>query len=98
MPKKVPLQLRKPPESASVADLDAFVHGSADKKQQVATVTSHNRDKSISQQVANTGKFRRATYYLRPEQIRALKLKAVTDERNLSGVVRDAVDAYLGAV
>ena len=38
---------------------------------------------------------KRATYYLRPEQIKALKLKAVMGERNLSEVVREAVDRYL---
>lgn len=42
------------------------------------------------------GEFKRATYYLRPEQIRALKLRAVNDDRNLSVVVREAIDAYLG--
>ena len=38
---------------------------------------------------------KRATYYLRPEQIKALKLRAVMGERNLSEVVREAVDRYL---
>ncbi len=38
---------------------------------------------------------RRATYYLRPDQIRALKLRAATQERQLSDVVREAVDLYL---
>lgn len=38
---------------------------------------------------------KRATYYLRPEQIKALKLRAVLGERNLSEVVREAVDRYL---
>ena len=41
---------------------------------------------------------KRATYYLRPEQIKALKLKAVMGERNLSEVVREAVDRYLKEV
>ena len=39
---------------------------------------------------------KRATYYLRPDQIRALKLRAVHEDRNLSDVVREAVDSYLG--
>ena len=39
--------------------------------------------------------YRRATYYLRPDQIRALKLRAVMEERNLSDVIREAVDRYL---
>ena len=47
--------------------------------------------KSTSQPV-----HKRATYYLRPEQIKALKLRAVTEERDLSEVVREAVDRYLG--
>jgi hypothetical protein len=38
---------------------------------------------------------RRATYYLRPDQIRALKLKAAAEERQLSDVMREAVDLYL---
>ena len=40
---------------------------------------------------------KRATYYLRPDQIKSLKLKAVHQERNLSELVRDAIDRYLGA-
>ncbi len=40
--------------------------------------------------------YRRATYYLRPDQIKALKLRAVTEERNLSAVLREAIDRYLG--
>jgi hypothetical protein len=35
---------------------------------------------------------------LRPEQIKALKLRAVTEERNLSAVMREAVDRYLRRV
>ncbi len=38
---------------------------------------------------------KRATYYLRPDQIKSLKLKAVHQERNLSELVRDAIDRYL---
>ena len=38
---------------------------------------------------------KRATYYLRPDQIKSLKLKAVHQERNLSELVRDAIDKYL---
>lgn len=38
---------------------------------------------------------KRATYYLRPDQIKSLKLKAVHQERNLSELVRDAIDGYL---
>lgn len=40
-------------------------------------------------------RLKRATYYMRPEQIKALKLQAVLGERNLSELVREAVDAYL---
>jgi len=40
---------------------------------------------------------KRATYYLRPDQIKSLKLKAVHQERNLSELVRDAIDKYLGS-
>jgi hypothetical protein len=39
--------------------------------------------------------FRRATYYLRPDQIRALKLRAAAEDRQLSDVMREAVDLYL---
>ena len=39
--------------------------------------------------------FRRATYYLRPDQIRGLKMCAVLEDRRLSDVIRDAVDRYL---
>ena len=39
--------------------------------------------------------YRRATYYLRPDQIRALKLQAVMEDRNLSDVIREAIDRYL---
>ncbi len=38
---------------------------------------------------------RRATYYLRPDQIKALKLRAAAEERQLSDVMREAVDLYL---
>lgn len=48
-------------------------------------------DKSQSQQV-----YKRATYYLRPEQIKRLKLLAVERERELSALVRDVIDEYLG--
>ena len=44
---------------------------------------------------ADSDSLKRATYYLRPQQIKALKLKAVMGERNLSEVVREAVDRYL---
>lgn len=46
---------------------------------------------------SNSDSLKRATYYLRPEQIKALKLRAVMGERNLSEVVREAVDRYLQA-
>ncbi|MDI6773478.1 MAG: hypothetical protein QME77_12980, partial [bacterium] len=52
----------------------------ASAKQQVST--------SASQQAP----YRRATYYLRPEQIKALKLRAVMEEKDLSGLVREAID------
>jgi hypothetical protein len=38
---------------------------------------------------------RRATYYLRPDQIRGLKMCAVLEQRHLSDIMRDAVDRYL---
>ena len=44
---------------------------------------------------SDSDSLKRATYYLRPQQIKALKLKAVMGERNLSEVVREAVDHYL---
>ncbi len=60
------------------------------------TATSRNRDKSTSQHAVRAEEFKRATYYLRPEQIRALQLRAVKADRNLSAEERDAIDAYLG--
>ena len=38
---------------------------------------------------------KRATYYLRPDQIKALKLRAVLDDENISTIVRTALDDYL---
>ncbi len=38
---------------------------------------------------------RRATYYLRPDQIRGLKICAAVRDRQVSDVMRDAVDRYL---
>lgn len=38
---------------------------------------------------------RRATYYLRPDQIRGLKVCAAARGRYLSDLMRDAVDRYL---
>ena len=38
---------------------------------------------------------RRATYYLRRDQIRGLKMCAALVERTLSDVMREAVDQYL---
>jgi hypothetical protein len=40
---------------------------------------------------------RRATYYLRRDQIRGLKMCAALVERTLSDVMREAVDQYLHA-
>ena len=51
------------------------------------------RSKSRSQHSPEL--YRRATYYLRPDQIRALKLRAVMEERTLSEVIREAIDRYL---
>ena len=48
-----------------------------------------------SLKTSDSDSLKRATYYLRPEQIKALKLRAVMGERNLSEVVREAVDRYL---
>jgi hypothetical protein len=52
-------------------------------KQQVST--------SASQQAV----YRRATYHLRPEQIKALKVRAVMEEKDLSELVREAIDQLL---
>ena len=38
---------------------------------------------------------KRATYYLRPDQIKALKLRAVLDDENISTIVRSALDDFL---
>jgi len=50
----------------------------------------------------NTGKtttveLKRATYYLRPDQIRALKLRAVLSDETISTIVRAALDEYLAS-
>ncbi|MBT6177444.1 MAG: hypothetical protein HOI23_09345 [Deltaproteobacteria bacterium] len=50
------------------------------------------------QSLSESDSLKRATYYLRPEQIKALKLRAVLGERNLSDVVREAIDRYLTQV
>lgn len=42
-----------------------------------------------------TVELKRATYYLRPDQIRALKLKAVLNDETISTIVRAALDEYL---
>ena len=38
---------------------------------------------------------KRATYYLRPDQIKALKLRAVLEDENISAIVRQALDHHL---
>jgi hypothetical protein len=62
-------------------------------------VKSYRPAQSTTLQSSSDSNFlKRATYYLRPEQIKALKLRAVLGERNLSEVVREAVDRYLTQV
>lgn len=95
--KTPPVTLRKPPASSAPAEakakqqarLDSFVYGEE-------RVTNRSCDKSTSQRSASSGDFQRSTYYLRPEQIRAMKLKAVIEGRNVSELVREAFDRYLG--
>ena len=41
--------------------------------------------------------FRRATYYLTPELIRRLKIRAAEDESDASTTVRAALEAFLGS-
>jgi len=84
----------RPPQEA----VDAFVFAGEPKPAalQVAPQTNQQVDKSTSQHAAKSGEFRRATYYLRPSQIRAMKLRAVTEGRNVSDLVREAFEAYLG--
>ena len=53
------------------------------------------RNKDPSHPVAQGSDFKRATYYLRHDQIMALRLLSVLEDRNLSAVVREAVDKYL---
>jgi hypothetical protein len=55
---------------------------------------TERRAKSTSKQDASV--LRRATYYLRRDQIKALKVRAASEERQLSALVREAVDRYLG--
>lgn len=40
--------------------------------------------------------FARATYYIEPEQFKAIKLRAVNEGRNASDLVREALNSYLG--
>jgi len=42
--------------------------------------------------------FKRGTYYLTPDLIRQLKLRAIHEGKGDSDVVRDALEAYLRAV
>lgn len=85
----------QPPQEA----VDAFVFAGEPKPAalQVASQTNQQVDKSTSQHTAKTDEFRRATYYLKPAQIRAMKLRAVTEGRTVSELVREAFDAYLGS-
>lgn len=84
----------QPPQEA----VDAFVFAGNSKPAdlQASTQTNHQADKSTSQHMAKTNEFRRSTYYLKPSQIRAMKLRAVTEGRNVSELVREAFDGYLG--
>jgi len=43
----------------------------------------------------DAGLFKRATYYLEPKQIRALKLHAVYEDRTSSELLREALTQYL---
>jgi hypothetical protein len=38
---------------------------------------------------------KRLTVYLRPEQVKSLKIRAVQQDRDLSDLMRDLVDEYL---
>lgn len=95
--KPPPVTLRKPPAPSTPVEtkveqqarLDAFVYGGE-------RATNRVCDKSTSKRRVIADDFRRSTYYLRPEQIRAMKLKAVTEGRNVSELVREAIDRYLG--
>jgi hypothetical protein len=40
-------------------------------------------------------KYRRGTYYFRPEQMRALKVRAAELGRDQSAILRDLIDAFL---
>ena len=37
----------------------------------------------------------RATYFLRPDQVMNVKITAIMEEKQVSALVREAVDAYL---
>ena len=43
-----------------------------------------------------SGKYRGATYYLRPDQIKNMKRKSKSDKREMNELMREAVDRYLG--
>jgi len=56
------------------------------RKEMAASVLPENRTE---------GELKRATYYLRPDQIKALKLRAVLSDESISSIVRAALDSYL---
>ena len=97
MSNKPVVTLRKPSPKAQPPQeaIDTFVFGT-EAPRALPTATNHQVDKSTSQQAKKPDEFRRATYYLKPEQIRTMKLRAVTEGRNVSDLVREAFDAYLG--
>ena len=101
MSNKPVVTLRKPSPKTQLpqAAVDAFVSTGEPTPPvlQVTSQTNQQVDKSTSQHTAKADEFRRATYYLKPSQIRAMKLRAVTEGRNVSDMVREAFEAYLGS-
>lgn len=56
---------------------------------------NNKMDIETPQDGANSPNLKRATYYLEPEMIKALGIKAVLEGRDKSDIVRSALDAYI---
>jgi hypothetical protein len=66
--------------------MSSTYYGNLARKEMKASISPENRVE---------GELKRATYYLRPDQIKALKLRAVLNDESISSIVRAALDAHL---
>ena len=66
--------------------MSSAYYGSLARKEMEASLSPENRVE---------GELKRATYYLRRDQIKALKLRAVLSDESISSIVRAALDSYL---